>query len=144
MSISLQEISKLRQVIFKITRLTKKQNGGTPFSATELNIIGHLDRNKELLPSELANLEHVSAQAISQNIKNLAKADFIDMVTDPADKRKTRITLSAHGKTQLLAIKTSRDEWFATAVNEQLGTAEIDTLKKAIPLLEKITDHLKH
>lgn len=143
MAISAQEISKLRQAIFKITRLAKKHTISAPFSATEMNIIGHLDRSGELLPSELAMLEHVSAQAISQNIKNLLASQFITQLSDDNDKRKTKIALSPYGKSQVTIIKNTRDDWFAQALAQQLGEKEMEILKNAIPILEKVSDHLK-
>lgn len=139
MAIQIQEVSKLRGLIFKITRVSKKQTHGLPFSATEMNIIGHLDRNIELLPSALAELEHISAQAISQCLNNLAKANFINRITDQNDKRKTLITLSDYGKTKLSEIKSLRDGWLKKAIEERLNAKEIDALTQLIPLLEKIT-----
>lgn len=139
MPIPIQEVSKLRTLIFKITRVAKKQLHDLPFSATEMNIIGHLDRNTELLPSTIAELEHISAQAISQCLNNLAKANFINRITDSTDKRKTLITLSTYGKTKLSEIKSLRDGWLKKAIDERLEAQEIDMLSQLIPLLEKIT-----
>jgi DNA-binding MarR family transcriptional regulator len=143
MAITSKEVSLLRGLIFKITRISKKQSQEIPFSATEMNIIGHLDRNIKLLPSELAALEHVSAQAISQSLNNLANADFINRITDEQDKRKTLITLSDFGKTKLAEIKSTRDSWFKKAIEDKLDEQEIEQLKNAILLLTKITDDIK-
>lgn len=140
MQIDIKDVSKLRALIFKTTRLSKKQTADIPFSSTEMNILGHLDRNGKLLPSELAELEHVSAQAVSQNINNLNSAGFINKQSDVSDKRKTWILLSAYGKTKLSEIKGQRDAWLLESINARLNDNEIEALINIVPILEKITN----
>lgn len=140
MKIAIQDISKLRAYIFKITRLIKKQDQGLLFSATEMNIIGHLDRNPQSLPSDLAALEQVSAQAISQCLNNLEQQEFILRTTDPKDKRKSLISLSKNGQLKLSQLKHTRDMWLQKIIDERLDEKEIELLNKIIPVFEKLTN----
>ncbi|WP_410220149.1 MarR family winged helix-turn-helix transcriptional regulator [Pedobacter sp.] len=140
MKIAIQDISKLRAYIFKITRLIKKQDQGLLFSATEMNIIGHLDRNPQSLPSDLAALEQVSAQAISQCLNNLEQQEFILRTTDSKDKRKSLISLSKNGQLKLSQLKHTRDMWLQKIIDERLDEKEIELLNKIIPVFEKLTN----
>lgn len=139
MKIEIQDISKLRASIFKITRLIKKQNENLLFSATEMNIIGYLDRNPQSLPSDLAALEQVSAQAISQCLNNLEQQEFILRITDPKDKRKSLISLSKTGQLKLNQLKHTRDIWLQKTIEEKLSKKEVELLNQIIPVLEKMT-----
>ncbi|MCJ0742246.1 MarR family winged helix-turn-helix transcriptional regulator [Pedobacter montanisoli] len=140
MKIEIQDISKLRAYIFKITRLIKKQNQDLLFSATEMNIIGHLDRNPQSLPSDLAALEQVSAQAISQCLNNLEQQEFILRTTDPKDKRKSLISLSKNGQLKLSQLKHTRDMWLQKIIKEKLNEKEIELLNQIVPVFEKMTN----
>jgi DNA-binding MarR family transcriptional regulator len=136
--INFEQVSGLRIALLKLSRQMRKQNAAMPYSQTELNIIGHLDRLHTVLPSELSVLEHISAQAVSQSLNNLAANGIIIRESDHTDKRKIKITLSGLGREKLKALRQQRDEWFMQAIKTQLGAAETEQLINSIHLFQKL------
>ncbi|QEC72981.1 hypothetical protein FSB73_16145 [Arachidicoccus ginsenosidivorans] len=53
---------KLYNVLGKILRKLRKQAGKQPYSTTEQATMALLDSNGQMLPSELAEAHHISAQ----------------------------------------------------------------------------------
>ncbi|MCY1530914.1 hypothetical protein D9M68_661210 [compost metagenome] len=137
--ISFEEVTRLRVSLLKLARLVRKQNSAMPYSQTELNIIGHLDRMKTALPSQLSALEHISAQAVSQNLNNLAQNGIIIREADENDKRKVIIMLSPHGYEKLNELRQQRNEWFMQAIKTKLNETEIEQLLNQSLLLDKLT-----
>jgi len=138
--INFEEVSKLRIAILKLARHIRKQNEAMPYSQTELNIIGHLDRLKTALPSQLSALENISAQAVSQNLNNLETNGIIIRQTDATDKRKVIIMLSEYGQEKLIALRQQRDAWFLQSITTKLNASEIEQLIGSAALYQKLTD----
>ncbi|MES2416850.1 MAG: MarR family transcriptional regulator [Bacteroidota bacterium] len=137
--ITFEEVSGLRIGLLKLARQIRKQNAAMPYSQTELNIIGHLDRLHTALPSQLSALEHISAQAVSQNLNNLAANGIVIRKTDETDKRKIKITLSNLGHEKLKALRQQRDEWFMHTIKARLSATEIEQLINSTRLFQKLT-----
>lgn len=136
--INFEEASRLRIALLKLARQIRKQHAAMPYSQTELNIIGHLDQMQTALPSQLSALEHISAQAVSQNLNNLETNGIIIRKVDEADKRKTIIMLSNYGYEKLNELRQQRDEWLMQTIRTRLSEAEIKQLISHTPLFEKL------
>ena len=62
-----QLAAELRNIITRFTKKLRKQSTtGEWLSLTERSTIALLDQHKELLPSELAAMEHITTQSMSQ------------------------------------------------------------------------------
>ncbi|WP_129716281.1 MarR family winged helix-turn-helix transcriptional regulator [Pedobacter sp. SYP-B3415] len=137
--VSEDKVSALRLGLFRLARLLRRQNLDLSFSQTEFNILGLLGRRKNLLPSEIAQEEKISAQAISQNLNTMERAGLISRQTDPGDRRKTVISLSKTGLEILDKVKHERDIWLLRAMEQKLTAEEREQLLAVAPLLHKLT-----
>lgn len=136
--INFEEVSRLRAALLNLARQIRKQHAAMPYSQTELNIIGHLDRMQTALPSQLSALEHISAQAVSQNLNNLESNGIITRKIDDADKRRVIIMLSSYGYEKLNELRQQRDEWLMQTIKTKLSEAEIKQLIDHTSLFEKL------
>ena len=83
---TLEIASDIRTITTRLVRNLRSKNSNSPYSHVDLLTMGLLQEHGTLLPSELAELERVSAQAISQIIQRLFADGCIAKTTDKTDK----------------------------------------------------------
>lgn len=125
-------------VLGKLLRKLRKQAGKQPFSATEQATMALLESNGRMLPSELADAHHISAQGISQIVNRLSEINVIDRHPDQSDKRKIYLSLNKKGHQDLLAIRITRSKWLSEAVSDQLSQKEKKILQEAVDILSRL------
>ncbi|MXV52381.1 MarR family transcriptional regulator [Pedobacter sp. HMF7647] len=134
-----QTAALLRAAITRLIRQLRKQDTNSTFSHSEMMTMGLLDQYGTLLPSELAEMEKVTAQAISQQLNRLCELGCITKITPEEDKRKSKIALTDAGRGHLSEIWHSRVEWLTASIQNKLTEEEFAVLEAAVPLIEKIS-----
>lgn len=138
---SRQLASDLRTVITRLfKKLRNKSTTGEKLSLTERSTISLLDRHRELLPSELAAMEKITTQSMSQILNHLLELGYIVRRVSPTDKRKAIISLSKAGKHILYKVRNERDEWLHEALNIVCKVGDQELLRKAIMPLTRLVD----
>jgi DNA-binding MarR family transcriptional regulator len=137
--------SALRSVVSDLHKRLRKQSYSIAgadgnFSITEQTTISYLYREGTLYPSELAEINKIKKQSMSQVLNNLEAAKMIRRVISKEDKRKVAISLTAAGRKMVEQSRYERDEWLAGALRQVMAEKDIRVLAAAIPLLEKIAN----
>jgi len=136
-----QLASDLRTVITRlIKKLRTKSETGLKLSLTERSTIALLDQHKELLPNELASMEKITTQSMSQILNHLLELGYINKRISKTDKRKSIISLSKAGQNTLNKLRNEREEWLNQALQETCSAKELDALRRAIGPLTKLVD----
>lgn len=131
----------LRTVIQRLVKVLRKQNQNTEMlSLTERSCLGLLYHQGELLPSELAQMEKVTTQSMSQIINHLFKAGLIDKTPSGEDKRKVKLSLTPAGRHYIEQLRQEKQEWLAGILYEKTTGKEKEILKEAIHILTKLID----
>jgi len=139
----LEFASEFRTVIVRlIKKLRKHSPTGEQLSLTERSTLALLHQHGALLPSELAAMEMITNQSMSQVLNNLQEMGYINRIPSETDKRKVNISLSEKGQEILLQFFHERDEWLLNAIKEACTPEEEQLLKQVIAPLNKII-HLK-
>ena len=137
----IQLASDLRTVVARlIKKLRKESVTGRQLSLTERSSMSLLLQHKELLPSELASMEKITNQSMSQVLNHLLELGYINRKASETDKRKVIISLSESGERTLLQVRAERDEWLSKAISETCSEEEVSALKRAIGPLTKLVD----
>lgn len=102
--------------------------------------MSYLYREGSLSPSELAEINKIRKQSMSQVLAHLEELKLIRRIVSKADKRKVAISLSAAGEKMVEKTRYERDEWLAQAIGERLGEKELKMLAAVIPMLQQIAD----
>ena len=137
----IQLASELRTVVTRLIKKLRRQSSTVDnLSLTERSTIALLDQHKELLPNELAAMEKITTQSMSQILSNLQQRDLINRRISETDKRKAIITLSDQGRTLLYQARNEKDEWLNKALDATCTAEEKELLKKAIGPLTKLVD----
>lgn len=121
-------------------RLRKQAYSAGGLSITETLTLSYLFREGSLCPSELAEINKIKKQSMSQVLAHLEELKLIRRVVSKADRRKMAISLSAAGRNMIEKTRYERDEWLAGAIRERLGVTEIKALAAVIPLLQQIAN----
>jgi DNA-binding MarR family transcriptional regulator len=136
-----QLASDFRTVITRlIKKLRVKSETSAKLSLTERSTIALLDLHKELLPSELAAMEKITTQSMSQILNHLLELGYINRRISKTDKRKSIISLSKTGQNFLHKMRNERDEWLNKALKETCSAKELEILRRAITPLTKLVD----
>ena len=138
------EIELVSEIRTTVTRLVKKLRKhsvtGMTLSLTERSVMGLLYNEGELLPNELAAMEKITTQSMSQILNHLTELGYINRRASKDDKRKSFISLSAKGKTAIEQVRNEKDNWLYEAITNACTAEEISILKKALVPLKKLVD----
>jgi DNA-binding MarR family transcriptional regulator len=138
----LQFVSDLRTVVARlIKKLRKESVTAQQLSLTERSTLGLLYNNTGLLPSELAAMEKITNQSMSQILNHLLELGYIIRTNSETDKRKVMISLTPVGEKFILQMRNERDAWLSKAIDETCTIEEIEILKKVIKPLTKLVDY---
>jgi DNA-binding MarR family transcriptional regulator len=135
--------SEIRAVATRLVRNLRQKHEDNTYSHVDLLTLSLIHEHGSLLPSELAQLERVSAQAISQVVQKLHDEGCIKKTSDKNDKRKTTLSLTAKGKQILDKVWEQKNEWLVHAIDDLFSEKEIILLEKALPLLKRLSEHDK-
>ena len=113
---------------------------GVEVPIAQLAIIKRLRDDGPTTAAVLAAREHVSHQAIAQNLVALKRAGLVSMAPDPSDGRKSLVRITAPGRRLFASAVASRDAWLAHAIEEAVPAAERSAVERAILLLERLAE----
>src|SRR4051812_20640806 len=103
-----------------------------------LAIIKHLRDGGPTTAAVVAAAEHVSHQAIAQNLAALKQAGLVRTAPDPTDGRKSLVHITASGNRLFDFAAPSRKARVAHAIEQNVPPAERAALERAITLLERL------
>ena len=133
--------TELRNAVARLTKKLRKQSPtGLQLSLTERSTMALLQQHSGLLPSELAAMEMITNQSMSQVLNHLFELGYITRTISATDKRKINISLSKDGQDTLIKFRHERDEWLAKAIRESCTPEEQTLLKQVIVPLTKLVD----
>lgn len=133
--------AKLRSTVTRLTRQLRKQNVSSHFSNAELLTMSLLEQHGKMLSTELADMERVSKQAISQIINRLFDAKCVERFPSEEDKRKVFIGLTKLGEKHIIASRKIKEEWLAQTMEKIFSSEEINLIQAFLPLLSRLVEH---
>jgi DNA-binding MarR family transcriptional regulator len=127
-------------IIRLVKKLRKESATGQQLSLTERSTLSLLHQHKQMLPSELASMEKITNQSMSQVLSNLLKLGYIVRTASETDKRKVIISLTTAGEEMILQRKSERDQWLTRAIRETCNEEEVALMRQLIGPLTKLVD----
>lgn len=132
-------ISGLRSSISQLHKLMRKQMREVEsFNLTELETFVLIFRNPGILSSRLAESLHITNQSMSQILGKFEEIGAISRTVSELDKRKMQITLTEKGRQMVEQTRIERDKWLEDRIEKSLTAEEIELLKNAVPVLQKL------
>ena len=130
--------ARLRLVVMRLHRRLRAE-AGDELSPTLVAALVSIERQGPLTLGRLAELERVTPPSITRIVANLECAGLVSRTVDEADRRSSRICITAAGTRMLRRSRKRKAAYLA----RQLGTlteAEQATVAQALPILERLLE----
>ncbi|MFI5610532.1 MarR family winged helix-turn-helix transcriptional regulator [Amycolatopsis sp. NPDC051903] len=131
----------IRGVVAQLHRRLRQVDNAESLTPSQSAVLHRLHREGPATQGELAAAEHVRQQSMAATLSALDALGFLSRTRDPADGRRTVIALTDLGTKTVRGIRQHRDEWLAHALAAELSAEELETVRTALPLLQRIAQH---
>ena len=137
----LEIAGNLRTVLHRVIKILRRETrNDAELSLTERSTLGMLYNHGELLPSDIAKMEKVSTQSVSQVVNHLFELNYIYKNPSTEDKRKVLLSLTPAGKGYVEQLRKDKQEWLAHALHEKVSPEEKEQIVAALKVLAKLVD----
>ena len=89
-------------------------------------------------PGDLAAAERVQPQSLTRTLTGLESGALLGRTPDPADGRRSLLAITPSGQDALRAEMEQRDDWLAAAMTDSFTRTEIELLRLAGELLDRL------
>jgi DNA-binding MarR family transcriptional regulator len=120
-------------------RQTHTAEGGD-LTSSETSAMARIDRTGPTTPTELARLERISPQSMGATLAALEERGLVVREADPADGRRAILSLTQAGQELLRRRRSARSELLSHALANNFTRAELQQLKVAAPLIERLAE----
>jgi DNA-binding MarR family transcriptional regulator len=132
--------TELREAIMALTRQLRRHRSDNGLTLSQMQLLGDISRSDVTTPAEVAARMHVRVQSLTDGINELESRRLVSRRTDPGDRRRQLIEVTAEGSTLLDADRADRDAWLDAAMRETLTDLEFDLLMLVAPVLMKLAN----
>jgi DNA-binding MarR family transcriptional regulator len=139
-AVALAAASSLRRGTMRLGKRLRTERPERAVTSAELSVLGLLHRRGAMSAGELAWAERVQPQSLTRTLAALEDRGEIGRRPDPADRRRSVLSITRSGTEVLLADVAQRDSWLAIAMAEQLSPAETQLLMMAGELMERLAE----
>lgn len=122
-----------------VTRLARqlRQTADGDLSPTQASVLATVSASGPLTLGELAELERVASPTITKVINLLQERGLVEKLSDPADRRFVRVSLTPDGNTLLDRTRARKTAWLARQLQD-LPPDELEQLAAAATVLEHL------
>jgi DNA-binding MarR family transcriptional regulator len=121
-----------------VKQMRREARNDEHLSLTERSTLSLIYNLAPILPGELAAMEKVTTQAMSQVINQLLAQELIDKTTSTQDRRKSILTITDKGRLLVERRKREREEWLSRSISDKLSAQERAVLTDAVVILTKL------
>lgn len=135
-----ESAGSIRGVVGQLHRRLRQVDNAGILTPSQSAVVNRLYREGPATQGELAIAEHVRQQSMAATLGVLDELGLLTRTPDPADGRRFVIGLSELGTRTVRGVFQHRDEWLAKALATELSPGELETVTKALPLLQRIAE----
>jgi DNA-binding MarR family transcriptional regulator len=107
-------------------------------SDIQLAALSALERHHAMTPGELADYEKVQPPSMTRVIAVLEERSLVQRTAHPTDRRQVILTVTAEGRALVHRVRRRKEAWLAQRLDE-LSEAEVEVLRAAAPILERLS-----
>ena len=131
---------ELRVAVGRLIRRLREEAPPGGLTWSQLAVIGRLDREGPATITTLARAEGVRPQSIGATVADLEAAGLVRGAADPADGRRTVLSLTAACRKLIKAKRAAREDWLSRAIQAKLSVPEQARLARAVDLFNRLAD----
>jgi DNA-binding MarR family transcriptional regulator len=132
--------AELRALVGKLKRRLREQGHADDLTPSQVSALLRLENDGPSTTSALARAEGMRPQSMATVVAALEAAGLVSGTPDPADGRRTLLSLTEACRTQLREGRAARQDWLTRALQQRLSPREQDDLAAAIRLLARLAD----
>jgi len=121
----LETANDLRPVVLRVARALRKETEQFGVTSRQVTLLWLVKRSPGLTLKALADVEAISAPALSGQVDRLERAGLLVRVRSAVDRRRVGLELTPEGERLLRSVRERRTAWLA----ERLGALEPDDLR---------------
>jgi DNA-binding MarR family transcriptional regulator len=129
--------NELRPVLLRLARELRREIHSLGVSGGQVSVLAAIQRHPGITAARIAELERISAPAMSNHLARMEKASLIERTRGDLDRRRVGLALTAEGEKVLRSVRKKRTAWLAARL-EKLDQAERAAVEQAIAPLEKL------
>lgn len=133
---------ELRTSLGLLLRRLRQAPAAGELTLPETAALARLDRRGPATSADLARAEQISPQSMGATLAALEGRGLVVRAPDPADGRRAVMSLSGAGLQSLRDRRNSRTEALAGALRSGFTADELDLLRAAAPLLERLAQSI--
>jgi DNA-binding MarR family transcriptional regulator len=137
-----QVAAALRVSIGVLRRRLQQSQVDGDLSFPEISALARLDRDGASTAADLARLERISPQSMGATLAALEARGLVTRAPDPADGRRVILSASKRGRRLVHDRRNARTEQLAAALATEFSPQELDQLRGASVLLERLAQRL--
>lgn len=103
-------------------------------------MLAHLNRRGSMTAGEIAAVERVQPQTLTRTLAALEDKGTIRRRADPADRRRSALSITETGREVLFTDMRQRDSWLSLAMEAELTPTERRLLYLAGELMERLAE----
>lgn len=133
-----ERVQDLRDDIAGFWRQLRVQRLDHMLSPTQLQALGHLNREGAMTAARLAQFEQVTPQSISRTLALLESTGMVSRTPDPQDARATRVEITEAGRDTLIVDAEVRSQWLCQLLDKRCTPHEREVLFLAGAILRDL------
>ncbi len=137
-----QLAAALRVGIGLLLRRLRQVRPDGELTLAESSALVRLGRSGPATPGALAKQEQISPQSMGATLAALEARGLVQRQPDPADGRRVVLSMTAAGLEVLRSKRDARVGQLARALATEFDATELDQLKAAVPLLERLAQSI--
>jgi len=132
--------NRLRPALLKLARELRRESHALGVTGGQVSLLFQIQRHRGIGVRDLAQLERISAAAMSGHVDRLERAGLVERMPNPDDRRRHGLSVTPAGERVLRSVKSRRTAWLASRL-ERLSPEELEAVDAGVePLLALIED----
>ncbi|MFE5090381.1 MarR family winged helix-turn-helix transcriptional regulator [Streptomyces sp. NPDC056638] len=133
-----QLATQLTAVVSRLIRRLRTTSPDSLLTPTQRSVLARLESEGPATTAALARAEYVRPQSMRLTLGALESQGLVERAPDPADGRKSVMSMTEAGLTTLAAVRAAKHNWLAEAIAAELDGAERRTVAEAADLLDRL------
>jgi DNA-binding MarR family transcriptional regulator len=131
---------ELRVLLGQLSRRLREQAHAGDLTGSQKSVLLRLERDGPATVTTLARGEGVRPQSMGATISSLEAAGLVFGSQDPADGRRTILSLTVACRERIKATRAAKEDWLFRALRAKLSKPEQEKLATAVELLKRLVD----
>ncbi|HEY1926565.1 MAG TPA: MarR family transcriptional regulator [Caulobacteraceae bacterium] len=129
--------AELRVLFGALSRRIRERAQLDGLSNPQKAVLLRLESGGPSTVSDLARAEGVKPQSIGETVAALRAAGLVEAAPDPADGRKTLLSMAHAARQRALVLRAAHDDWLFGILETRFTPQEREQLRDAIDLLHR-------